>query len=77
MMEKNTYDAIVIGSGISGGWATKELIQKGLKTILPTTATPGAKAARVGSFMAVMVRDCYSPADQKIFLNSLTQLDEA
>lgn len=30
----NTYDAIVIGSGISGGWAAKELCEKGLKTIL-------------------------------------------
>lgn len=47
------------------------------ETILPTTATPGAKAANVGSFMAVMVRDCYSPADQKIFLDGLTKLDEA
>lgn len=33
-MSTNTYDAIVIGSGISGGWAAKELTQKGLKTIL-------------------------------------------
>jgi choline dehydrogenase-like flavoprotein len=29
-----TYDAIVIGSGISGGWATKELCEKGLKTLV-------------------------------------------
>ncbi len=29
-----TYDAIVIGSGISGGWAAKELTEKGLKTIM-------------------------------------------
>jgi choline dehydrogenase-like flavoprotein len=27
---QNTYDAIVIGSGISGGWAAKELTEKGL-----------------------------------------------
>ena len=33
-MSTNTYDAIVIGSGISGGWAAKELTQKGLKTIM-------------------------------------------
>ncbi len=32
--ETNTYDAIVIGSGISGGWAAKELCEKGLKTLL-------------------------------------------
>ena len=32
--DKNTYDAIVVGSGISGGWAAKELTQKGLKVLL-------------------------------------------
>ena len=46
------------------------------ETILPATTTPGAKAAQVGSFMAVMVRDCYTPADQKIFLNGLAKLDQ-
>lgn len=30
----NTYDAIVIGSGMSGGWAAKELSEKGLKTLV-------------------------------------------
>src|SRR6478752_4463794 len=30
----NNFDAIVIGSGISGGWAVKELTEKGLKTLL-------------------------------------------
>lgn len=37
MKENNTkheYDAIVIGSGISGGWAAKELCEKGLKTLV-------------------------------------------
>lgn len=34
MVQSNTYDAIVIGSGISGGWAAKELTEKGLKTIM-------------------------------------------
>jgi choline dehydrogenase-like flavoprotein len=32
--EEVTYDAIVIGSGISGGWAAKELCEKGLKTLV-------------------------------------------
>jgi choline dehydrogenase-like flavoprotein len=32
--KNNTYDAIVIGSGISGGWAAMELCKKGLKTLL-------------------------------------------
>jgi choline dehydrogenase-like flavoprotein len=33
-MADNVYDAIVIGSGISGGWAAKELAEKGLKVIM-------------------------------------------
>jgi choline dehydrogenase-like flavoprotein len=32
--DQNTFDAIVIGSGISGGWAAKELCEKGLKTLV-------------------------------------------
>jgi choline dehydrogenase-like flavoprotein len=32
--KKNTFDAIVVGSGISGGWAAKELTEKGLKTLV-------------------------------------------
>jgi choline dehydrogenase-like flavoprotein len=32
--ESNIFDAIVIGSGISGGWAAKELCEKGLKTLV-------------------------------------------
>lgn len=31
---QNTYDAIVIGSGISGGWAAKELCEQGIKTLV-------------------------------------------
>ena len=31
--QEHTYDAIVVGSGISGGWAAKELTEKGLKTL--------------------------------------------
>src|ERR1700761_2250033 len=46
-------------------------------TILPTTSSPGAKAANVGHFMAVMVQDCYTADDQKIFLEGLTKLDDA
>lgn len=33
-MPQNTYDAIIVGSGISGGWAAKELCEKGLKVLL-------------------------------------------
>jgi len=34
MPDKNTFDAIVIGSGMSGGWSAKELCERGLKTLL-------------------------------------------
>ncbi|AIF48247.1 GMC oxidoreductase [Dyella japonica] len=33
-MNNNTYDAIVVGTGVSGGWAAKELTEKGLKTLV-------------------------------------------
>jgi choline dehydrogenase-like flavoprotein len=33
-MADNTFDAIVVGSGISGGWAAKELAEKGLKVLM-------------------------------------------
>jgi len=35
-------------------------------TILPTTSTPGAKAAKTGAFMALMVKDTYEPKDDRI-----------
>jgi len=47
------------------------------ETILPETSTPGAKAANVGEFMAVMVRDCYSQEDQKVFMDGISELDKA
>jgi hypothetical protein len=46
-------------------------------TILPTTSSPGAKAANVGQFMAVMVQDCYTPKDQKTFVDGLGKLNDA
>jgi hypothetical protein len=47
------------------------------ETILPATKTPGAKAAKTGAFMALMVTDCYSPAEQKVFLDGMRKVDEA
>lgn len=45
------------------------------ETIIPTTSTPGAKAAKVGEFMQVMVADCYDQKDQQIFSEGLVKLD--
>jgi len=33
-VESMTYDAIVVGFGIAGGWAAKELCENGLKTLV-------------------------------------------
>jgi len=38
--EFNTYDAIVVGSGITGGWAAKELTEKGLQTLVLEAGRP-------------------------------------
>jgi hypothetical protein len=45
-------------------------------TILPATKTPGAKAAKVGQFMTVMVNDCYDAKDQKVFHEGMNKLNE-
>ena len=47
------------------------------ETIIPQTDTPGAKAAKVGAFMAIMVKDTYNEQQQKTFLEGMTKLNEA
>jgi hypothetical protein len=47
------------------------------ETILPATKTPGAKAAKTGAFMALMVTDGYSPAEQQIFHEGMRNVDGA
>ncbi len=47
------------------------------ETILPATKSPGAKAAKVGQFMTVMVNDCYEEKDQKIYHDGINKLDQA
>jgi hypothetical protein len=46
------------------------------ETIIPTTDTPGAKAAHIGAFMALMVADCYDDAHQTLFQVGLKKIDE-
>lgn len=38
--QQQSYDAIIVGSGISGGWAAKELCEKGLKVLLLERGAP-------------------------------------
>ena len=39
-MATRSYDAIVVGSGITGGWAAKELGEKGLQTLVLEAGRP-------------------------------------
>ncbi len=47
------------------------------ETILPATDTPGAKEAKVGEFMTVIVKDCYEAKDQTAFMAGMKKLNEA
>ena len=47
------------------------------ETILPETSTPGAKAARTGAFMALMVTDSYDAEEQEIFRAGMRAIDQA
>jgi hypothetical protein len=53
------------------------LLDEIAETILPETKTPGAKAAKTGAFMALMVTDGYSPRDQQIFRDGMRKVNEA
>jgi hypothetical protein len=53
------------------------LLDEIAETILPATNTPGAKAAKTGAFMALMVTDSYSPAAQQIFREGMRKVDDA
>ena len=46
------------------------------ETILPETGTPGAKAAGVGPFIALMVTDTYTPREQQVFRDGMRTLDD-
>jgi len=65
--------------GTTGTFSPEDiaLLDEIAETILPATKTPGAKAANTGAFMALMVTDCYSPAEQQVFHDGLRKLDEA
>ena len=47
------------------------------ETIIPATATPGAKAAKIGEFMKTFVTDCYTNSEQSAFTTGLAGLDDA
>ncbi len=47
------------------------------ETIIPATDTPGAKEAKIGEFMHTIVRDCYEPENQQIFIAGMGKLNNA
>ena len=53
------------------------LLDEVAETIIPATATPGAKAAKVGEFMKIMVTDCYTEPQQAAFTKGISELEEA
>ena len=53
------------------------LLDEIAETILPETSTPGARAAKVGAFMALMVSEAYDERTRQVFQQGLQQLDEA
>jgi hypothetical protein len=67
-------------SGAGAGTFTTEdigFLDEVAETILPETKTPGAKAVKVGAFMALMVTDTYDERDQQIFRDGMRKLDAA
>ena len=67
------------GEAAIGEFSIQEIayLDEVAETILPATKTPGAKAAKTGAFMALMVTDCYGPAQQRIFREGMRKLDDA
>ena len=44
------------------------------ETIIPATDIPGAKAAGIGRFLAMMISDCYTPVEQQVIRDGLARL---
>lgn len=68
--------ATVAGKTIGDSFTAADLalLDEIAETIIPATATPGAKAAHVGAFMAMMVTDCYDDAHHAAFRAGLEKL---
>jgi Gluconate 2-dehydrogenase subunit 3 len=53
----------------------EDTLEEFCEMIIPTTSTPGAKAAGVPAFIRKMVADCHTMKDQKVFAEGLDLLD--
>src|SRR5579872_7009284 len=69
----------VLAGGAIGAFRVQdvEFLDEVAETILPATKTPGAKEAKTGAFMAMMVTDCYTPEQQKVFYEGMGKIDDA
>ena len=63
------------GSAAGFSAADRGLMEEIGDTIIPTTNTPGAKAAGIGAFMVMMVAEYYDEANRRIFLAGLGQIE--
>jgi hypothetical protein len=77
-----SFESAVIEQTIAQGTgaftaADVALLDEIAETILPETSTPGARAAKVGAFMALMVNEAYDERTRQVFQQGLRQLDEA
>lgn len=76
-------DAFLLGcksnTGTAQEWSADDVafLNEVGETILPRTATPGAKDADVGRFMTVMIDDCYEAGDQQAFRDGMDKLNQA
>src|SRR5690606_27181741 len=78
----STWAAVVTGCKRPGNITsfteedTVNLLSEVAETIIPETDTPGAKAAGVGPFIAMMLQECYEEEDQKLVLDGLVALNK-
>jgi hypothetical protein len=67
------------GTGTSSDFSESQVafLDEVAETIFPKTSTPGAKDAKVGQYMTVMVKDTYEEKDQLAFQEGMKKIDEA
>jgi hypothetical protein len=73
----NAPDKTIGGAGTNFTNDDIAFLDEVAETILPATDSPGAKEAKVGEFMTRIVKDCYTEADQKVFVAGMQKLNDA
>ena len=82
LLEAFSFDAVARTEAMAQGAgaftaADIALLDEIAETILPETSTPGAKAAKTGAFMALMVTDVYTVRAQLVFRDGMRALEDA